>query len=945
MAFEYLWYEAWCASLEAAKAGLQATLIIRHQESGKLYVNFDQEIFQLIREAKCLVKLDIAIPEEAKIVLLQEENFKAYYNDLKFMLGEYERITDRIIPITRKLLAPYLQTLELKLRPGMVTLTWTSMNIDQYKNNIYVGLRRLDEMVMKINDIVENRIQKNLKLVSRTVLVNMPSNRAVTLDEFVQMQETSVRNSTHTLSMRNLEVENAVHDLIGIITSSHVDPTIPPCSHEDIEVVHEHYSSLTYQAYLNCVKTSLNMLKKRTCYRVGQIKMEPFFEVDVQLSVPSVRLSPSLDDIQSAINQSAVAVFGAMKKMWQWRQNDVAEKDRLSFFDLMGQDIEIIKVVLLLCGAMLGTRNMVHDYLKSFGRYDWLWKEEPEVSYRDFVKQDPQLADYENKLISFMSLEKEINAIVGTRVIGSLKLNTGNIKMTLIGETRQWKLSYSTKVHKKAKDEMAKLYEYLRVLMNKLNIEVQSLDTLRFVMLILKEVREKESSIQQEISPILDMYRMLDHYLPGGVVNPEELEQKANMMVAWRRVVEHADHIAKGLSAVQGTYKKQLVWDIREFGMDIRNFRKDFEANGPLVPGITPTAGVERVKRFKDELGSRERRMEIYRAGEELFALRPTRFTEVVKTRKDINLIDQLYSLYTDVHTSLQHWAALLWEDVPDQVATITEVVNAYELRAKKLPKKLREWTAYDVLTEKISNLQLLQPLLLGLAKPSIKPRHWLEINQLLTAAKTSLPFQDEDFALSHIIDSGMIQFKEEVEEICDGADKQLGIERRVTELKEQWAMAQFEFSIWKNRDIPVLKAFGFVIEELEEAQLTLQSLLSVRHVAPFREEVQKFLTSLSDTADTLEMWVKVQMLWTSLESVFLGGDIAKQMPLEAKKFSKINKDWEKLMVRANEVKLVVACCSNELLRTTLPVLYSELEKCQKSLEGYLEQKRGKFPR
>jgi dynein heavy chain len=154
-----------------------------------------------------------------------------------------------------------------------------------------------------------------------------------------------------------------------------------------------------------------------------------------------------------------------------------------------------------------------------------------------------------------------------------------------------------------------------------------------------------------------------------------------------------------------------------------------------------------------------------------------------------------------------------------------------------------------------------------------------------------------------------------------------------------------FEFSVWKSRDIPVLKAFGFVIEELEEAQLQFQTLLTVRHVAPFRDEVQKYLTMLSDTADTLEMWVKVQLLWTSLESVFLGGDIAKQMPLEAKKFSKINKDWEKLMLRAAETKLVVQCCGNELLRTTLPALYTELEKCQKSLEGYLEQKRGKFPR
>jgi dynein heavy chain len=209
---------------------------------------------------------------------------------------------------------------------------------------------------------------------------------------------------------------------------------------------HNPFSTMPCQSYLACVKNSLNMLKKRTCYRVGLIKLEPFFEVDVQLSVPSVRLSPSLDEIQSAINLSAVAVFSAMKKMWQWKQQELQEKDRASFFDLMGQDIQIIKVVLLLTGAMFGTRNIVHEYLKSFGKYNWLWKEEPEVSYKNFMRTNPTLADFEAELQRFMTLEKEINSIVGERVIGSLKLHTANIKKTLIDETRQWKQSYSAKV-------------------------------------------------------------------------------------------------------------------------------------------------------------------------------------------------------------------------------------------------------------------------------------------------------------------------------------------------------------------------------------------------------------------------------------------------------------------------------------------------------------------
>lgn len=36
--------------------------------------------------------------------------------------------------------------------------------------------------------------------------------------------------------------------------------------------------------------------------------------------------------------------------------------------------------------------------------------------------------------------------------------------------------------------------------------------------------------------------------------------------------------------------------------------------------------------------------------------------------------------------------------------------------------------------------------------------------------------------------------------------------------------------------------------------------------------------------------------MWCSLELVSLLGDIAKQMPADAKKFAKIDKDWQKIL-------------------------------------------------
>jgi dynein heavy chain len=201
-------------------------------------------------------------------------------------------------------------------------------------------------------------------------------------------------------------------------------------------------------------------------------------------------------------------------------------------------------------------------------------------------------------------------------------------------------------------------------------------------------------------------------------------------------------------------------------------------------------------------------------------------------------------------------------------------------------------------------------------------------------------------FQLRTLLAADLLRVKDDIEDICDSADKQMAIDTKLSEVRGKWSSAAFTFEQYKGKGkVYLLKGYGQIIEDLEESQLALQTMLSMRHVGPFRESSNNMLSQLSDTADTLELWIKVQLLWQSLESVFTGGDIMKQMPLEAKKFSKIDKDWTKCMVKAEETLIVTTCCSNELLKNSLPIMYTELEKCQKSLEGYLEQKRNKFPR
>jgi len=58
-----------------------------HPPAGELLVNFDKEVLQLMRETRYIQRLGLPIPDAAQMVLLQEEKFTHYYNQLSHALA------------------------------------------------------------------------------------------------------------------------------------------------------------------------------------------------------------------------------------------------------------------------------------------------------------------------------------------------------------------------------------------------------------------------------------------------------------------------------------------------------------------------------------------------------------------------------------------------------------------------------------------------------------------------------------------------------------------------------------------------------------------------------------------------------------------------------------------------------------------------------------------
>ena len=63
------------------------------------------------------------------------------------MLNTYDQVVSSVVPVTALLLRPHFQDCEYHLRPGMTTLTWTSLNIEKF-------ILGLDERVGKLETLV-----------------------------------------------------------------------------------------------------------------------------------------------------------------------------------------------------------------------------------------------------------------------------------------------------------------------------------------------------------------------------------------------------------------------------------------------------------------------------------------------------------------------------------------------------------------------------------------------------------------------------------------------------------------------------------------------------------------------------------------------------------------------------------------------------------------------
>ncbi|XP_075954128.1 dynein axonemal heavy chain 8-like [Anarhichas minor] len=995
--YESVYHSAWMAEVSKLDYVLHITLLVRHPSTGKLVVNFDPKVTEVIRDAKCLLKMGLEVPKQALRLVKSESEIKANHFRLQTILADYESTCENIPADFTRLMASKIKNVESVLRHGAVLLTWSSFLLDKFFQNVDTALSELKHLVKKVQDICKIHIDDVLTDMSQTVLMELPESHASSVQQLIDCNEDQCKKWATTLDSKCSHVKEAVKELYNVFSPIHKsegtkkaaeklfsgwrtfpgESQKPPnedegmnseCPDRDKSIkfekefkkLYEYFSERLFDALVKTTKLTLETLKRRICgttstsicgkfstYKksVSETNIVSLVTSEVHLVIPKVVMIPTVDEIQQAINRLIDLVLEISKGI-TWQQDfspddakNRAEKE--NFYHRVVEQKDIKKIAIILRSAVSSQKEQASKALNQFDKFSVIWDQERNRKVKEFMDSNPSLIQINSEIQHYDSIEQEIDDVKPIIVLGSIELSTEPLKMSLKDETIAWKELLCKYLREKYRKKMIDTSIHTRKYLAQLSNPVANLEDVRRAMAALSKLRDAEIQTDMTLISIEEAYEILTRY--EATVTKREAEGIHNLRNFFTKLQSKATSVQDELVRMQPKFKQNLLECVTIFQNDVGTFMEKYDSEGPMADGIAPQEASRRLQTCQVKFEELWRNFTTYTAGEQLLGLPISDYDCLHKKKKELDLLQKLYSLYDAVMSKISGYYGILWTHV--DIEKINAELLEFQNRCRKLPKGLKNWQAFQDLKKTIDDFSESCPLMEMMAQKSVMKRHWDRVTDL-----TGHPFEVESntFKLQNVMEAPLLKYKDDIEDICISAVKEKDIEAKLSQVKEVWSSQNLSLMTFKDRGELMLKGADTseILTILEDSLMVLGSLFSNRYSAYYKAEIQDWLSNLSTSSDVIEQWIVVQNLWIYLEAVFVGGDIAKDLPQESKRFQNIDKSWITIMQRAQKVPNVVECCvGDSTLGELLPDLQKQLEFCQKSLTGYLEKKRLLFPR
>ena len=623
---------------------------------------------------------------------------------------------------------------------------------------------------------------------------------------------------------------------------------------------------------------------------------------------------------------------------------------RTTFFRMVSQDEDVLTMLTNIMSALnehSSKELQRHKQTFENDKYRSLWDKDKEHTFARFAKKNNPLSNYDNNIQSYRMIAEEIRlSEAPSKHIFFVLVDHRLIKETLIRHCNEFETGYCDLLRQSAMRELQGLQVYIAENKAVFQQPASDLNKLHVQVERLTQVNSDIAAQSARMVPLHQMFALLETYHQR--VAEEHVLALSALDGDWETFVADLPSVEDKLKAAKAALRKDLTDQMGGFQGSVGALKSEAKRDLPFDGKCSVEEATQLLSDWHDRVGTvRDRERELA-PGIKVFELPYSTPQELLDVERDLEQLDTIWGVFREWQEAWLQWKTGRFSALhPDDLAS---AAASFKTRVTKM-REMNKWGVWAQLDKRIRDFLTTMPLVEALGSDAMRPRHWAalkeELNRTRARTEPAIDFDENssDFTLDTILALGLHQHTEFISEMAMNATKELSFERSLAAIAEVWGGMEVEMGGYKDTYFKIA-ATDDLFQALEENLVDLSSMKSSKYYASFRDAINHWEATLSSVSEVIELQLAVQRQWIYLESIFVGNDdIRRQLAEESALFDDVNEKYMALTAALVDDPNAVRACTREGVLGTLNEMNEKLERIQKSLNDYLEQKRQQFPR
>ncbi|XP_078258653.1 cytoplasmic dynein 2 heavy chain 1 isoform X2 [Rhinoraja longicauda] len=322
------------------------------------------------------------------------------------------------------------------------------------------------------------------------------------------------------------------------------------------------------------------------------------------------------------------------------------------------------------------------------------------------------------------------------------------------------------------------------------------------------------------------------------------------------------------------------------------------------------------------------------------FKVEEPEFELADRLREDLEHYANMWSLYEEFTNGLQSMVNEDWISFRSKCYIFEDFLLMWH---DKLRRRNEQTTVTVKLQKDVDKYKTVVPVLKYVRGEHLSQDHWLDLFHLIGMPRGTTLEKLQFGDLLKVTDV-LVAKSSELKELNSRAQGEVSIREALRELDLWGASSIFLMTDYQDSQkttIKLIKDWKDIVNQVGDNQCLLQSLKDSPYYKGFEDKVSIWENRLADLDEYLHNLNQIQRKWVYLEPIFGRG----ALPREQGRFKRVDDDFRSIMADVQRDNRVTSLCVRAGIRHSLITILDQMQRCQKSLNEFLEEKRSAFPR